>query len=42
MEEIKKAGDAKGEQVVKDLLRVVTDVQPEVPDRVDGSAQGGS
>ncbi|KAL9132213.1 MAG: hypothetical protein Q9217_000017 [Psora testacea] len=31
---IRKAGDEKGEQVVKDLLRVVTDVRPEVPDRV--------
>ncbi|KAL9638766.1 MAG: hypothetical protein Q9164_001356, partial [Protoblastenia rupestris] len=31
---IQKAGDEKGEQVVKDLLRVVTDVRPEVPDRV--------
>ena len=34
MESIKKAGDKKGDQVVKDLLRVVTDVRPEVPDRV--------
>ena len=34
MKAIQKAGDQKGEQVVKDLLRVVTDVRPEVPDRV--------
>ncbi|KAI4249756.1 MAG: hypothetical protein L6R40_000545 [Gallowayella cf. fulva] len=31
---IKSAGDKQGQQVVDDLLRVVTDVRPEVPDRV--------
>ena len=31
---IKKAGDAKGDQVVKDLLKLVVDVNPEVPDRI--------
>ena len=31
---IKDAGNKKGDQVVEDLLRVVTDVQPVVPDRV--------
>ncbi|KAL8657277.1 MAG: hypothetical protein Q9226_002088 [Calogaya cf. arnoldii] len=31
---IKSAGDEKGQRVVDDLLRVVTDVRPEVPDRV--------
>lgn len=32
--EIKKAGSETGEQVVEDLLRVVMDVKPEVPDRI--------
>ena len=27
-------GSQKGDKVVEDLLRVVTDVQPQVPDRV--------
>lgn len=31
---IKDAGGKKGDQVVEDLLRVVTDVQPVVPERV--------
>ncbi|KAL8858290.1 MAG: hypothetical protein Q9178_005153 [Gyalolechia marmorata] len=31
---IKSAGDKQGQKVVDDLLRVVTDVRPEVPDRV--------
>ncbi|KAI4256248.1 MAG: hypothetical protein L6R42_006332 [Xanthoria sp. 1 TBL-2021] len=31
---IRSAGDKQGQQVVDDLLRVVTDVRPEVPDRV--------
>ena len=31
---IKKAGDAKGDEVVKELLRLVTDVRPELPDRI--------
>lgn len=34
IESIKKAGDAKGDQVVKDLLKLVTEVHPEVPDRI--------
>ena len=32
--EIKKAGGKTGEQVVEDLLKAVTDVRPEVPDRI--------
>lgn len=31
---IKSAGEKQGQHVVDDLLRVVTDVRPEVPDRV--------
>ncbi|KAL8853548.1 MAG: hypothetical protein Q9221_001534, partial [Calogaya cf. arnoldii] len=31
---IKSAGEKEGQKVVDDLLRVVTDVRPEVPDRV--------
>ncbi|KAI4268053.1 MAG: hypothetical protein L6R38_007978 [Xanthoria sp. 2 TBL-2021] len=31
---IRSAGDKQGQQVIDDLLRVVTDVRPEVPDRV--------
>lgn len=34
MKNIKQAGSKTGDQVVHDLLRVVTDVRPEVPDRV--------
>ena len=34
LKSIKEAGNKKGDQVVQDLLRVVTDVKPEVPDRV--------
>lgn len=36
MNAIKGAGEKKGQDVVNDLLRVVTEVQPEVPDRVAG------
>lgn len=36
MNSIKGAGDKKGQDVVNDLLRVVTEVKPEVPDRVAG------
>ncbi|KAL9049606.1 MAG: hypothetical protein Q9206_005444 [Seirophora lacunosa] len=35
MQSIKGSGDKAGAQVVEDLLRVVTDVRPEVPDRVE-------
>ncbi|KAL9011647.1 MAG: hypothetical protein Q9173_003525 [Seirophora scorigena] len=34
MRSIKSSGDKAGAQVVEDLLRVVTDARPEVPDRV--------
>ncbi|KAL8987875.1 MAG: hypothetical protein Q9177_002970 [Variospora cf. flavescens] len=34
MQAIKGCGDKSGDKVVQDLLRVVTDVRPEVPDRV--------
>ncbi|KAL8735350.1 MAG: hypothetical protein Q9166_000895 [cf. Caloplaca sp. 2 TL-2023] len=36
---IKTAGDKQGQKVVDDLLRVVTDVRPEVPDRVNAPAK---
>ena len=35
MKAIQKAGNEKGDQVVKDLLKVVTDVKPEAPNRVN-------
>ena len=34
MKQIKEAGGKTGDKVVQDLLSVVTDVKPEVPDRV--------
>lgn len=34
LKQIKEAGGKTGDKVVEDLLRVVTDVRPEVPDRV--------
>lgn len=34
MKAIKEAGSKKGDQVVEDLLKVVKDVKPEVPQRV--------
>ncbi|KAL8728304.1 MAG: hypothetical protein Q9181_005378, partial [Wetmoreana brouardii] len=34
MNGIKRAGDKMGQKVIDDLLRVVTEVHPEVPDRV--------
>ncbi|MCJ1264635.1 hypothetical protein MMC22_004509 [Lobaria immixta] len=34
LKEIKNAGSKTGDQVVEELLRVVTDVKPEVPDRI--------
>lgn len=34
VKEIKSAGQRTGDKVIDDLLRVVTDVKPEVPDRV--------
>lgn len=40
MKAIKEAGSKKGDQVVEDLLRVVTDVKPEVPQRVVAPPEG--
>lgn len=37
MEAIDKAGKEKGDQVIKELLRLVVEVKPEVPDRVSES-----
>ena len=34
MKKIKEAGGKTGEKVVEELLRVATEVKPEVPDRV--------
>ncbi|MCJ1466532.1 hypothetical protein MMC07_005152 [Pseudocyphellaria aurata] len=34
LKEIKSAGSKAGDEVVKELLRVVTDVKPEVPERI--------
>ncbi len=34
MKEIEAAGEKSGDKVVEDLLRVVTDVKPEVPNKV--------
>lgn len=34
MKAIKEAGSKKGDQVVEELLKVVKDVKPEVPQRV--------
>ncbi|MCJ1483955.1 H(+)-transporting V1 sector ATPase subunit G [Schaereria dolodes] len=39
VEEIKRAGGKSGDKVVEDLLRVVTEVKPEVPDRVAAPPQ---
>jgi len=33
LKEIKDIGNEKGDQVVEDLLRAVTDIKPEYPDR---------
>lgn len=33
--EIKEAGKEKGDKVIEELLRAVTDVKPERPDRVN-------
>ena len=35
MKQIKEAGGKMGDKVIQDLLRVVTEVKPEVPDRVN-------
>lgn len=35
IESIKSSGQKKGDGVIDELLRVVTDVRPEVPDRVE-------
>ncbi|MCJ1425882.1 hypothetical protein MMC29_003783 [Sticta canariensis] len=34
LKEIKNAGSKTGDQVIEELMRVVTDVKPEVPDRI--------
>ena len=35
LDEIKQIGEKTGPQVVDDLLKAVTDVRPQVPDRVE-------
>ncbi|KAL8705260.1 MAG: hypothetical protein Q9225_008036, partial [Loekoesia sp. 1 TL-2023] len=40
MHAIKSSGEKSGQKVVDDLLRVVTDVRPEVPDRVSAPVGG--
>ena len=37
LKDIKEAGGKGGDKVVKDLLQIVMDVKPEVPDRVQAS-----
>ena len=37
LKEIKSAGSKSGDRVVEDLLKAVTDVKPELPQRVTGS-----
>jgi V-type H+-transporting ATPase subunit G len=37
---IKEAGSKKGDEVVEELLRVVTDVKPEAPERVTAPPEG--
>ncbi|KAI4135030.1 MAG: hypothetical protein LQ347_001011 [Umbilicaria vellea] len=39
LEEIKTAGGNSGDKIVEDLLKVVMDVKPEVPDRVAAPAK---
>lgn len=39
MKKIRESGSKTGDQVVQDLLRVVTEVKPEVPDRVNAPPQ---
>ena len=39
MKAIRDAGSKTGDQVVDDLLRVVTDVKPEIPERVAAPPQ---
>ena len=34
VKDIEKAGKRSGEKVVEDLLRAITDVKPEVPDKL--------
>jgi V-type H+-transporting ATPase subunit G len=34
VKEIEEAGKKSGDKVVEDLLKVVTDVRPEVPDKI--------
>lgn len=40
MKGIKAAGEKKGDAVIEDLLRVVVEVKPEVPDRVVAPTKG--
>jgi len=37
LQEIKDIGGEKGDQVVEDLLRAVTEIKPEFPDRSQGA-----
>lgn len=37
LKEIKKIGEKDGNKVVENLLRAVTDVKPQIPDRVEQS-----
>ncbi|KAL9609853.1 MAG: hypothetical protein Q9167_005397, partial [Letrouitia subvulpina] len=39
LQAIRAAGDKSGHKVIGDLLKAVTDVQPDVPDRVSAPAQ---
>ncbi|KAG7006925.1 hypothetical protein G7Y79_00012g032610 [Physcia stellaris] len=39
LKSIKEAGSKTGDKVIEDLLRVVTDVKPEVPDRITAPPQ---
>ncbi|MCJ1224714.1 hypothetical protein MMC12_001359 [Toensbergia leucococca] len=39
LKEIKEAGGKTGDKVVEELLRVVTEIKPEVPDRVNAPPQ---
>lgn len=36
---IRASGDKSGQKVIEDLLKAVTDVRPEVPDRVSAPTQ---
>ena len=38
MKAIKKAGEEKGDQIVKDIYGIITEVRPEPPDRIVGQS----